>query len=291
MIRRICIFSFIIFLSALFFSCQKGGVVIEPTNPPTSVSADRNIKDTAYGSDPKQKMDIYLPAGRSSNKTRTVVLIHGGAWIGGDKAELNNYVLLIRSKWPDAAIVNINYRFANGKNILYNELMTDIDNAIALLTKNKEQFGINGKMALLGASAGGHLALMYAYTKNKGHIACVADLYGPAKLNDQEWYNSNWPNVANWLKMLSGQTWNNDLYTLLSPLSYVKAQSPPTAIFHSVNDIVVPVNHSRLLKATLAQAGVPHIYKEYSDSWHVFNDADNNDCSTRCVAFFKKYMQ
>ena len=44
--------------------------------------------DLAYGNDALQKMDVYLPAGRSADSTRVIVMIHGGAWAEGDKTVL-----------------------------------------------------------------------------------------------------------------------------------------------------------------------------------------------------------
>ncbi len=54
-----------------------------------SASTKANV---AYGSDPLQKMDYYLPAGRSSSTTKVLVLIHGGAWAAGDKSEFTAYI-------------------------------------------------------------------------------------------------------------------------------------------------------------------------------------------------------
>ncbi len=69
--------SFIIILTAsLMISCQK-----ENTEPQTLQSASKTMLNAAYGTDPAQKMDIYLPAGRSATSTKVIVLIHGGGFI------------------------------------------------------------------------------------------------------------------------------------------------------------------------------------------------------------------
>ncbi|HEY0732690.1 MAG TPA: hypothetical protein VGD33_09760, partial [Chitinophagaceae bacterium] len=38
---------------------------------------DKKIMNVSYGDDTLQKMDVYLPAGRSAGKTKSIVLIHG----------------------------------------------------------------------------------------------------------------------------------------------------------------------------------------------------------------------
>ena len=44
----------------------------------------------------------------------------------------------------------------------------------------------------------------------------------------------------------------------------VKPQTPLTVLVHSVDDFVVPVEHSRLMYAALQKAGVPSALQEYS---------------------------
>jgi acetyl esterase/lipase len=137
---------------------------------------ERIILDTAYGTQGQQKMDIYLPAART-NATKLIILIHGGGWESGDKSELNYYKDLLRSKWPEAAIANINYRLAsNAANIHYNEIMDDVSAAVSFLVNNKNSFVISDTLCMLGASAGAHLAMQYTYTRNtNGYVKAVAD--------------------------------------------------------------------------------------------------------------------
>lgn len=44
--------------------------------------AAQDITNVSYGPDPEQKMDVYLPANRTSG-TKVFVLVHGGGWSGG----------------------------------------------------------------------------------------------------------------------------------------------------------------------------------------------------------------
>ncbi|GAC1427104.1 MAG: hypothetical protein NVSMB7_03870 [Chitinophagaceae bacterium] len=75
--------------------------------------------DISYGTDARQKMDIYLPANRSATATKLIFLIHGGGWNEGDKADFNAYVVVLQQNLPDYTIININYRLAaNNQNLL-----------------------------------------------------------------------------------------------------------------------------------------------------------------------------
>ena len=66
-------YALLIFLfSVAFFSCNK-----TDTNDGITVAA-KTILNVAYGPDPLQVMDIYLPASRRADSTKVLVMIHGG---------------------------------------------------------------------------------------------------------------------------------------------------------------------------------------------------------------------
>lgn len=278
--------------SVIMASCSKTDTTIDIEDlSPRSNLAERIITDTAYGTDPSQKVDIYLPAGRTS-QTRVNVMIHGGSWVGGDKSELNGLVQLFKSRWPECAIVNVNYRLANGKDIKYNQLIEDIKNAIGLVTANKNLFSISDTMALWGVNGGALLALQYANaTDNLGVVKCVADFYGPSKIDDWTFYNAKKPvNVKEVITKLSGSRWNEKLYKSISPIEHLSASAKPTIIFHGNLDNIVPSYQSQLLKQKLDEVGVENEYHEYTD-FHGFNEVNNADCVEKTIKFFKKHLK
>ena len=89
-------------------SCQKD-IAVGPV--PVSATTQMNV---SYGTEALHKMDVYLPAGRSTSTTKVLILIHGGAWNQGDKSEFTSYVDTLKKRLPDYAIFNINYRLATG---------------------------------------------------------------------------------------------------------------------------------------------------------------------------------
>ena len=74
--------------------------------------------DIAYGADAKQVMDLYLPADGNASSTKLMILIHGGAWADGDKADFDIYIDQLKRRLPGYAFANINYRLfsLNGQN-------------------------------------------------------------------------------------------------------------------------------------------------------------------------------
>jgi len=282
--------------SVLLASCTKDETVPGGNgNGNNSTLAERIIPDTAYGTDARQKMDIYLPAGRTT-ATKVIILIHGGGWETGDKTDLNYYKDLLRAKWPEAAIANINYRLAsNTANIHYSEIMNDISAAVNFIVDNRTGFVTSDSLLMLGASAGAHLAMLYTYAHNTGnHVRAVADFFGPAVLNDWEWYNSFniWMGKAikDILIQYNNGPWDVPLYQSNSPYSVATAQSRPTIIFHGTIDVIVPLYQSQWLNGRLTTLGVPHEYYEYLDG-HGFNNSNTEDCMNKAVSFFKSHLQ
>jgi len=257
--------------------------------------AERIIMDTAFGADPQQKMDIYLPAGRTT-ATKVIVLIHGGAWEAGDKVDMNYYKNLLRAKWPEAAIANINYRLAsNANNIHHTQIMNDITTAVNMMVNNKSSFVVSDTLTMVGASAGAHLAMLYTYAHNtNGYVRAVADFFGPAKLSDWSWYNTFniflGKSISDILKQYNGSPWDVPLYDSNSPQLVATAQTKPTIIFHGTIDVIVPLYQSQQLRARLNTLGVPNEYYEYLDG-HGFNNSNTDDAMNKTVTFLKAHLR
>lgn len=289
---------------AYLSSCEKSPVQPPPANIPSEVNsattasalAAQVMQNVAYGSSPLQVMDIYLPAGRNPT-TKVMVMIHGGGWEGGDKRDMAHLVAPLQAKWPEAAIVNINYRLTSNPAIHHQEIMNDIKAAVNYIINNKTSLAVSDTLAMIGASAGAQLALLYTYTQNSNNaVKCVADLFGPCVIDDWSWYNSfnifAGKSVKEVLTKYNGATWeaNPAIYTANSPYRQVRANSKPTIIFHGVLDPIVPLYQSQWLNAKLTQLGVPHEYYEYW-GFHEVTPPQVPIFADKTVAFFKKYIQ
>ncbi len=282
-----------------FSSCIKdpaggGGTGGGGTGGGGSTLAERVILDTVYGSDPKQKMDIYLPAGRTA-ATKVIILIHGGGWEAGDKSEMNYYKNLLRAKWPEAAIANANYRLTSTAGIHHTEIMNDLKASVNMMINNKNSFVVSDTLTMVGASAGAHLAMLYTYAHNtNGYVRAVADFFGPAKLSDWIWYNTFniflGKSISDLMIQFNGAPWDVPLYDSNSPYSVATAQTKPTIIFHGTIDVIVPLYQSQQLRARLNTLGVPNEYYEYADG-HGFNNTNTDDAMNKTVAFLKAHLR
>jgi acetyl esterase/lipase len=265
---EILIMSRLLFIVLLLtiVSCQKEARN-DNNNNTEPAQAYYNV---AYGSDAQQKMDIYLPAGRSSASTRTMILIHGGAWATGDKADFADYVDTIKKRLPDYAVFNINYRLASVGGNFFPTQENDVKAAFDFIAGKTNEYKISQKIILLGASAGGHLALLQGLkylTPLKAKA--IVDFFGPSDLAALHDHPAD-PALVPVLELLLGgnPATNPAMYQQSSPINFVNGQSPPTLILQGGTDPLVPVSQSTTLDAKLQTMGVPHQYIYYPTQGH-----------------------
>lgn len=120
----------------------------------------RVLRDIAYGDDPRQRLDAYLPA--SSRQAPVIFIVHGGSWAFGDK----DHPGLIGNKaayWlPQGyALVSINYRTLPDTPPL--EQAKDVARALAAAQRLAPSWGADrDRVVLMGHSAGAHLVALLA---------------------------------------------------------------------------------------------------------------------------------
>lgn len=249
-----------------FISCQKENKV-DNSNPAVT---EQTYLDVPYGSDVQQKMDVYLPAGRNTTGTKAILLIHGGAWASGDKTDFTAYVDTLKKRQPDYAIFNINYRLATVAGNVFPTQENDVKAAFDFIVSKTNEYKISQKIVLLGASAGGHLALLQGYKYTTPLKAkAVIDFFGPTDMVDLYIHPGD-PALVPVLQLLLGGTpvSNPTMYQQSGPINFVNAQSPPTIIFQGGIDPVVPVAQSAALNTKLQTMGVVHQYVFYPTEGH-----------------------
>ncbi len=258
---------YLLLLSLVVIACQK-----ETADMPGSGSLPAsNILNVAYGTDVAQKMDIYLPAGRTSTTTKVMVLIHGGAWATGDKTDFASFVDSLQRRLPGYAIFNINYRLSTGTSNSFPAQENDTKAAIEFIYAKRDEYKISDKFVLLGASAGGHLALLQGYKYNSPvKVKAIVSFFGPTDMTDL-YNNPASPFIpAATIAQIVGATptSNPALYQQSSPINFVTAQSPPTILLHGGLDPLVSPSQAVALDAKLQLAGVIHQYVFYPTEAH-----------------------
>jgi acetyl esterase/lipase len=256
-----------------------------------------------YNNDTVQKhlLDIYLPA-NAKGKVPLVIFIHGGAWLSNDKYADMGYMKKTVAEIVSSgfALASIDYRFST--QAVFPAQIQDCNRAVSYLFDNADKYGFDkNRFAVMGFSAGGHLASMVGLSKNndmpaffmpgtskKFTLKAVVDFYGPAELilfprADDEKSPEG---------LLIGATplSRPDLAKVASPVTYVDKNDPPFLIIHGEKDELVSTKHSQLLSAWLNVKGVQNELFILKDAPHFGEMFDADEVRVKVMNFLKKQL-
>ena len=115
------------------------------------------VRNVAYGPDPAQRFDLYLPA-RAAN-VPVVFYVHGGGWANGDKTNPGLTNKLAHWLPKGYAVISSNYRMVPAAMPL--EQARDIARALATAQRRAGEWNLDaGRFVLMGHSAGAHLVAL-----------------------------------------------------------------------------------------------------------------------------------
>lgn len=269
------------FMSIIAFIAGLFGFVAE--------SKSYEYRDLSYGSHERHTLDLNIPK-ENDGEIGLVLFIHGGAWITGNKDGYISGVEYASEAYGYAAAA-MNYRYIDlEKGVDLKDLLDDIDLALKCIKQKGEENGVNiNKVLLTGDSAGGHLSLLYAYSRAETapiKPAAVVSNSGPADLTDENFYLNNALGDEEYVSLLlsyaCGQKFEyayreavKQALLEVSPIYYVNENTVPTVINHGVKDSIVPYSNAVTLDAKLTEYGVTHVFNTYPNSDHdLGNDSD-----------------
>jgi acetyl esterase/lipase len=154
-------------------------------------------RDLPYGVHPETGKlllaDLWLPPAAAGRSGLGVIYVHGGAWRLGEK-NMGTGWMFSRLAGQGHVVMDIDYTLAPSSDVP--GMVQDVKRAILWLKRNGPDYGVDPRrIVLMGGSAGGHLALLAAYTPNDPALqpdASTADtavhgvisFYGPADFLD-----------------------------------------------------------------------------------------------------------
>ncbi len=224
----------------------------------------------SYSTGERHKLDVYLPAGRN-RQTPFLLLIHGGAWVAGDKSSMNALQDSLMKR--GIASASMNYRYAGGQ-VHYSELMQDVAAALEYCYEHRNNWNIRSDKYLVGgSSAGAHMSLLYAYNYDAaGRVAAVISASGPTDVTQTDFLNYvTIVGLIDEVEKMVGAAYQpgqplSPEFAAASPRTHLK--NKPTLLLHGDNDIVVPYIQAQLLAADLNTAGVPHKLVTFQGAGH-----------------------
>lgn len=200
------------------------------------------------------RMDLCLP--KSATKTPAVIIVHGGAWVSGDRR--TTVEPLFRPLTEGGfAWFSISYTLATGVSN-FGAGISDVQQAIRFLKAHASDYNIDpDRIALIGESAGGQLAAIAALRGGSDvGVRAVVALYAPTDLVALA-KNSNYipPGIRDSIR---GTPWERLILAglgRLSPINNVRPNMPPFLFIHGTADSLVPFEQSRDMCARMKQAG------------------------------------
>jgi len=211
-------------------------------------------------------LDVYHPRmPKPPNGYPTIIWFHGGAWLMGSKRDDLHVDALLSHGF---AIVSVQYRLSTAAE--FPAQIKDAREAASWVLRKAESLHLDrNKLLLAGQSAGGHLALLTAYTEGQamrgwgeplptGTTKGVIAFYPPSDLLELVPPSAR-DNPAHPVALLLGDKVERraPLAKAASPINYVEAGLPPTLLFHGTQDMIVPANQSKNLARKLVHHHVP----------------------------------
>lgn len=272
-------------VAAMLLAVVVINLVKASTKPPKPI-VHKDLYYVDGSTNPFQTLDLYLPGQPSKQKLPLVIMVHGGAWVAGDKNHIGAGALLLPKGF---AVASLNYRLA--QNAPHPAQINDCKAAIRWLRSHATEYNIDpNRFGCWGHSAGGHLAALVGTTGDidevgerdqtteaqKGlektatvvnkrskalspaggtvtpsSVQAVCDWAGPTDLTSiasQAGPDSriDFHNPGNPVAVLLAGK-TADTCPDASPIFFLSADDPPMLLVHGEKDDVVPAAQSREL--------------------------------------------
>lgn len=236
--------------------------------------------DVAYGSDPAQRLDVYLPTGSNAP---VVLYLHSGGWSGGDKSEVPDFVMRFVER--GYAVISANYRLAPQHQ--FPDPVHDVKHAIRWVKAFGEETGsVNGnRIVAFGRSAGGHLAAFVGTTAGRfepndltdaaarfdSNVVGVVSVVGPTDL--QSFYS----HPLEWAREMTEDHVGcdpcaNEVLAEASPLTHLHEDVPPAYWAYGGGDALVDADS----QGAVAAAEWARVTRPLSSWFDLVNDATHN---------------
>lgn len=245
-----------------------------PDRYDVTVRRDLTFRETRAG---ELKLDLYQPA--EATERPLLVHVHGGAWRFGDKG----YERSAR-RFAAAGIATASIQYRLSTQATYPEPVRDVVAAIRWARANAGDLNVDpDRIALVGMSAGGHLAALVAAAPEEPAFqppdfhpemsTSVSAVVGHSGV-----YDLTTPGLrgSSLVRSFVGASYEDDpdRFEAASPVHRVGKNHPPTLLFHGTDDAIVPYSQATAYRDALDREDVTVPLFTAEGAGHVFYDAD-----------------
>jgi acetyl esterase/lipase len=262
-IKRVLIpaLSLLIVLAAAIF-WLTGCTSLQVLNATVSHRGYVRTTDIAYGSDPRQKLDVYLPK-KMAPDAKVVVFFYGGSWRGGGKTDYRFVAQALTSR--GFIVVLPDYRVY--PQVIFPAFVEDGASAVRWVRDNISNYGGDtNHIYLMGHSAGSHIAALLTldahYLKavglDRNVIRATATLSGPYDFTPNPWDRPVFGMGTNETAINSN----------IEPITFVDGKEPPMLLVQGLRDKIVAPSNAVNLAARIRAAGGEVEYITYPKRGH-----------------------
>ena len=303
-------------MAVLFAAALLSMAALKKGKPPApheayGAKAEIVIRDVVYASakrgGDKLKLDVY--SNPHEGRWPAAVMIHGGAWVGGDKT-MDNKVYICQVMAANGYVVfNINYRLA--PKVRIKAQVEDAMAAVIWVKEHAKEYGADPeRVGVVGGSAGGHLAAEVAWASDDPYFqptgspkagadsrVKVAALYYPVIDFDRTLHANGSilaPIAGLYFTGKAGKAYQEELKHI-SPSAHVKAGLPPTLFLTGDADSLKLYPQSVEYVQKLQALGVDSELftapgKDHGFTWNYW-EPESVASAMEVVKFFDKYLK
>lgn len=260
------------------------------------------VSDISYGDKESNKFDLYLPKDNSKRNYGLVVYLHAGGFTSGDKIEDKDTLAWLCSKGYVACGINYTLRTDTNNASVYTQSM-EIKQAMPVVIEEAKKLGYNiNEMAISGGSAGGTLAMLYAYRDSETSpvpVKLMFEMVGPSSFYTEDWgvygldqdTDESRKAAAGLFGIMVGVELTPEMIKtkeyekLMKPISsfmWINENSVPSVIAYGTHDKVCPFNTVRHLIKAIQDNNIDYKYFEGKHSGHGMQNDDK---------VFEQYMK
>lgn len=259
----------------------------------------------SYGEKDTNYFNLYIPASADKNNSHAIMLfLHWGSWTDGSRSDMDYTCKYYAKAGYITAAMDYSLIGEEHQDVNFFMMMDEITACLAKIKQVTADMGYQvNKLAMSGFSSGGHLALLYSYSRWETSpipLLFVFEEVGPVDFSGM----SSEEDIESAALFLSGATGSMITAEMLrdgsaesairsiSPISYIDENSPPTLMAYGGRDVQLDPAQPKLLAETLEQAGVPYIYVEFPNSNHgLYDDPEcREEYNQNVLKFAKKYF-
>lgn len=214
------------------------------------------------------KLDVYEPMTKPvvGNSYPAIIVIHGGGWRNGDKQEYfeptHRYLANL-----GFVVFDIQYRLSG--TALWPAQLEDAQTALQWVRDCAGAYNVDPRrIALLGRSAGAHIALMVALKADAAtQVQAVVGIYTPTDIKYENLTN------ASPVYDLLGGPWEQlrEEYTAANPVDQPFGKLPPMFLVEGIMDTIVPYSDGDQISRRLTMSDHPYVLLRIPWSRHGFD--------------------